>query len=508
MTLPLTQWWPLLVGPLLIAAFAPRDEGAAAPWRTGPELARATLCGALVTAMSTLWLVRFTYPIKPWMASDFYEYCATVGAARDSHTGMMSAQRSAFTAMPSAWLSESFGLIDGMGLAASVAMFVLGVGLYLWGRALGGVSAGLLTALVGPAFPPLVALSRNLSFYPESTAIYTLGAACGALALRYRTAPAVVAGAVGAGLCFLVDPRGLFFGLPVLCATLLAALWNHPRRWPLNLTLIALVMVVAWFSGKSAYANAHSLEGTMDLRMRIQDRGLATGALRPPFMAYNQYIWGRSDPLGIPNTVRWTLEESLAVPKTTMDEQTLRNIDALLTPWRDGLLALGGLALLGLTRGPERLARLFALIAGVVPFAAALSGAITVQFARPHYLANAMPFFPLVVGLGVAALLSLPSPIFGEAPAVGPRSWARPLAAFVLGLVLTMGGAPSPLSPTAAWREPFPQADDDIRTAVRRAQAGAAGELDPMRAGCVTALMADMEAGHPVGGELFGGVAP
>jgi hypothetical protein len=508
MTLPLTQWWPLLVGPLLIAAFAPRDEGAAAPWRTGPELARATLCGGLVAAMSTLWLVRFTYPLKPWMASDFYEYCASVGAVRDPHTGLMSAQRSAFTALPSAWLSESFGLIDGMGLAASLAMFVFGVGLYLWGRALGGVSAGLITALVGPAFPPLVALSRNLSFYPESTAIFTLGAACGALALRYRTPAALLAGAAGAGLCFLVDPRGLFFGLPVLCATLLAALWSHPRHWPMNLSLVTTVMVAAWFLGKTAYADAHSLEGTMDLRMRIQDRGLATGALRPPFMAYNQYIWGRSDPLGIPNTVRWTLEESLAVPKTTLDDQTLRNIAALLSPWRDGILALSALALLSLTRGPERLPRLLALIAGVVPFLAALSGAITVQFARPHYLANAMPFFPLMVGLGVAALLSLPSPIFGKDPASGPRSWARPIAAFVLGLVLTLGGLPSPLSPTAPWREPFPQADDDIRTAVRRAQAGAAGELDPMRAACVTALIADVEAGRPIAGALFGGVAP
>lgn len=508
MTLPLTQWWPLLVGALLIAAFAPRDAGAAAPWRTGPELARATFCGALVAGLSALWLVRFTYPATPWMASDFYEYCASVGAVRDPQTGLMSAQRSAFTALPSAWLSTRLGLIDGMGLAASAAMFVLGVGLYLWGRALGGVSAGLLTALVGPAFPPLVALSRNLSFYPESTAIYTLGAACGALALRYRTAPALLAGAVGSGLCFLVDPRGLFFGLPVLCATLLAALWSHPRRWPLNLSLVVGVMVVAWFLGKWAYAEAHSLEGTMDLRMRIQDRGLATGALRPPFMAYNQYIWGRSDPLGIPNTVRWTLEESLAVPKTTLDDQTLRNMGALLLPWRDGLLALGGLGLLGLLRGPERLARLLALVAGVVPFAAALSGAITVQFSRPHYLANAIPFFPLLVGLGVAALMGLPSPIFGAATAEGPRAWARPVGAAALALVLTLGGVPSPLSPTAAWREPLPQADDDIRSAVRRAQAGAAGELDPMRAACVMALMDDIDAGRPVGGALFGGIAP
>ncbi|MCK6522246.1 hypothetical protein L6R49_12490 [Myxococcota bacterium] len=508
MTLPLLQWWPLLAGPLLIAAVAPRDAGAAAPWRTGPELARATLCGALVAGLSGLWLVRFTYPVKPWMASDFYEYCATVGAVRDHTTGLISAQRSVFTALPSAWLSEHLGLVDGMGVAAILSMFVLGLSLYLWGRALGGVSAGLLTALVGPAFPPLVALSRNLSFYPESTAIFTFGAACGALALRYRTAPAIAAGAIGAGLCFLVDPRGLFFGLPVLCATLLAALWNHPRRWPLNLAIFAGLTAFAWFLGKWAYANAHSLEGTMDLRMRIQDRGLNTEALRPPFMAYNQYIWGRSDPLGIPNTVRWTLEESLAVPKTTIDEQTLRNIKNMLTPWLDGLLALGAVTLLGLTRGPERLARLFALIAGVVPFAAALSGAITVQFARPHYLANALPFFPLLVGLGVGTLMSLPSPIFGAAPAEGPRAWVRPIAAFILGLVLTLGGVPSPLSPTAEWREPFPQADDDIRSAVRQASAGTAGELDAMRAGCVTALMADIDAGRPVGGALFGSVAP
>lgn len=506
MTLLFYPWWPAAAAALLAGACAwtaPRD--AEHPPRWPLELALALACGLWVALAGGQWLVRFALVGTTWSCSDFYEYCAATDALRQGDPAAFSAQRSALAAWPGAWWARLHGIVDGLAFGATLSAGLLGAALYGWGRALAGPTAGLGAALLAPALTPLVLLPRTLSLYPQSTALFALGAAGAALALRSSRPAGLLAGGAGTGLCFLADPRGLFWGLAFLGLSGLAAVWAPPRRWPLNLTLVLLPVLLSWKAGEVVYQAAFPLETVMNLHMRMQERGIFQTALRPPHAAPAEYIWGRTDPRDIPTTVRFLVEESGQVPPASwQNRETRDNVADFVTPLAGGVLVCAGLGLLNLLRGPARLRRLAALVGTAVPFAAAFSGAVKVQYARPHYLANAWPLVAVLLGLGLAALLDgAPWP-----PSRAGRWWtpARVVGGAALGVALALGGLPTPLSPRWEGRDPLPRSDQDLLSALRRANTGDTAGLDEMRTRCVQALQADLAQGLAPGGTLYGGV--
>ncbi|MDP7113182.1 MAG: hypothetical protein QGH45_14510, partial [Myxococcota bacterium] len=107
--------------------------------------------------------------------------------------------------------------------AAVVSMGFVGTGLYLWGRAVGGVGAGLVVVLLVGAVPDLAMMSRMVSSYPAILALWTLGAGVAAYALRFPHWGTALAAGVGCGAVLASDARGVVPGALILVVCLAAA---------------------------------------------------------------------------------------------------------------------------------------------------------------------------------------------------------------------------------------------------------------------------------------------
>jgi hypothetical protein len=89
-----------------------------------------------------------------------------------------------------------------------------------------------------------------------------------------------------------------------------------------------------------------------------------------------------------------------------------------------------------------------------VPFLLSLDSAIVVKESRSRFLANALPFLPVLLGVGAASLAGL------------GRDWKRTVAAALLGLLILFGAVPTWLSPVASWRMPASVSDRELQRAL------------------------------------------
>ena len=289
--------------------------------------------------------------------------------------------------------------------SSTAALGILAAGLYLWGRALHSRLAGVAAALASCALAPLLLLSRMMSFYPETTAVFTLAAGLTAVAVRFTSPVSLAIASLGAVLCLLVDLRGLLFALCFLVLILLAAARAPRRRWPARLAIPALVLGLGWTAADHAYLpQTASLETQVDLKRRLLDRGIAVpAALEEPLET--AYVWGRSDPREIPQTLLGLQRQSAALQSgVLMDETAQRHLDAYLRPWTpllSGALLVGAL---GISFGALRWWRLLTLVGTAAPFVVALKGAVELQRAFLRFLATGEPIMALILGLGFAVL--------------------------------------------------------------------------------------------------------
>lgn len=518
----------LVAAPLVLWVLLPGPPGPAAPERrsVGVDLALALLCGVGLALADGLNFARYGLAPQPLLCTDFHEYCASVGALILDHPAGVSPQRSPIAFLPSAVLGKLLGLVDGMAVAALLAMAVIGASLYLWGRALHGRVAGVLAVILSTALTPLVSLSRTLSLYPELAATFTFGAAACALALRFGTPLALLAAGIGAGACFLVEGRGLFWGLSYLGLALLAALWprpDRPGRWlpdtVLGLGAVLAPVALSWWLGHRFLGGVACLEQVMDPASRVYQSGLEMLPVAGAEVVRSCFVWGRSSPLELPRTLGWLAQQSARVPPETWQTvEVRRNLALLVGPLQPLILGGSVLAVLGMLRGPQRLARLAALLGTAVPFVAALVGAVRLQRAHIHYLSTPAPLAALVLGLGVAVLLhggaGLPvldaawRRVMARVPAPPRPTLVREALCVLLVVLLATGTLPSVLSPVASWRVPY-------RHDIKHMQAMLFdGDEGPEHAAGVTVnpacrLLLDRQAeqGIPPQGTLYGGVS-
>ena len=428
-----------------------RASGPWTAWAWRVDLGLAAAFGLSGGLLAAIWLAPFAIR-GGWGSSDLAEYCTLVatqagGGAADLRT------RSLLPGLPAVLLAPIFGVLDASGISAWGSMVVCASGLYLWGRAVHGRVAGACAALSTGLLPPLLVFSRDLGFYPEQAAVFSLGAAGAALALRLRSLPALALGTLGAGLCFLVDLRGLLWGVTFLGLVGIAALGAPARRWPLRLGLVALGIGLAWGAGRWTYGpQTAPLEQQADLAGRLQEVGLAAPAeLQRP--APTAYVWGWSNPTQIPSTLLELRRRSALVPSTlagTTDALQARR--TMVDPWRGLAIGAAVLAALGLLRGREGGWRALALVGTLAPFLVALDGAIRFQQSSIRFLGQAAPALAMLIGVAWATA----SDGLREGGTATSR-WPspRPLLAVLLWLALVVGALPSPLSPAAAWRSPI-----------------------------------------------------
>lgn len=526
---------PLGLVPLGIWLVSPRAaSGVDTPWSWPKELGLAALVGTLYAALCGAWLARFYLIGDNFLCSDFHEYCSSVSALAMDEPERFTKQRSAAAALPAALLSREHGIIDGMAWAALLSSALIGAGLTLWGRAAHSRLAGVAAALSAATMMPVVVMSRTLSLYDEMTGWFLLGGAGAAVAWRLRSPGALFFAGIGVGLAGLADFRGLFWAVSYLGLGLAAALWPAPGvaglgryalRAALNLIAFVVPVVYAWRLGPWAYRFNIGLEAVMNPRQRFVEWGFTDPALTAPFTAESSYIWGSSPPEDIPKTILWVMQETAKIPRAAWDTADLhRLLSEHVTPWTPLWAAAAALTALSLLRGPDRFARLVAVVGAGVPFFMAFKGAVELQRAQLHYLGSSMPIFAVLMGVAWATLCEGASPAWLSQHLDTLRAWLwaplrrwprlhdgltpsvrSTLGGVVLGLFV-LGALPSFVSPQASWRRHWAYGEGEILTLIGAAARGVDPGRSDQHKACVEALKAEKDAGRSPYGTLYGGV--
>lgn len=424
----------------------------------------AALCGGV-------WLAPFTTPGTRAVGSpDFAEYCWHTTLFLTDALHEWGENRSMVAGLLPGLLARKLGVLDGLLTASLLSLGGIGGGVYLWARALhsrsAGVAAGLLVAAVGP----LALLGRTLTFYPEITAATVFASAGAAAALRWRTPLTVALAGIGAGLALLIDARGLLWALPAAGLGLWAAGLGPPeQRWPqrlrgLPLRLLALSLPL-WLSyqwGSWAYpSDARPLEGHVAVYDELRSRGVPLPAYTHPTGRNTAFVWGRTDLRELPWTLRYVQHQGTYVPDWYRDRpEVVAGWARSGKPWLWPALFALVVGAVGLRRRPWLLAGL----AGTsLAFVLAFEGAVVLKTSNLRFVGSAMPFLPVWLGVGLGVLVE------GALPAAGQPTQRGGWAAAVLGIGLllsVLGVVPSILSPTAAWRVPWPTAEGALRTAL------------------------------------------
>ena len=250
-----------------------------------------------------------------YYSSNFLDHCISLVHFQDS-SDISSPKRSRLAGLLPWLLSRRMGLLDGLAWGALISSGLIGSSIYVWARALAGRLAGISGVLLSLSMAPLVATSRNLTFYPEIIAGLSVGAAACAVAARVpKAVPMLFAGA-GIGGCLLIDARGLIWALPLLGGTGLVALF-HPgskKERALRVGALLLPLCVAWFVGAWAYGpQSHSLEEQVDVRSLYYAFDPENPLLAKPWSYSSRYIWGHSPLWEIPMTLRFMYAQA-AIP--------------------------------------------------------------------------------------------------------------------------------------------------------------------------------------------------
>lgn len=390
---------PLLV--LVVLRALPKGEAEA----RHPRLAEAV--GVLAALAVGTWNVA---QVGGWFlspavltASDFTQYCH---AAIDMGRGAVeevATSRSRFAAWLPGQLVSSVGVLDALWLGSTLpGVLLLHLGTYLWARALHSRAAGIAAVIAIGFVPPVVTMTRTVTFYPALVGCTAMATGLAVAAVRWPRAPFLVGGAVACALLPLLDVRGLLWApapLFLLGVGVVRASWRARG-------VAALALFVAfegsWYAGQFAYpARAQGMEAQAWFYAdeAVRSAGLQAEFTYPP--VGGGFVWGRT-PIGtLPSTFAALREISEAIPpgvrtaRAAMEGRT-RNLMPLLP-----LAAAAGLAAAGaLVRAPLRLG---ALLASMAPYAVMVAQAAAI-IAHPRYLGSGLAGLPVLVGVAAAAL--------------------------------------------------------------------------------------------------------
>lgn len=418
------------------------------------EAALALVCGVGFAVATTCWLAPYHLTGHALSASDFAQYCESVGAVQAGHARGVHPQRSMYEALLPGTLARSYGIMGGLVLSAAIAQAVTGASLYVWARAVAGRAAGVSAVAFAAAMLPLVLLGRTATFYPQTVAAVTLAAACAAVALTVRSAGALLVAGVAAGLAALWDVRGLYWaGVTVLaCAPAVwvgpdgPAQWAWPWRWlrraatprAVRAAALLLPLALSWGAG-GAYTPPNAQGLTVQTMNFVKDAPGAASLAQE--RAQHDLVWGRTS-VGEGNAA---LAEVAALNASVRPDAVPGGLArAAVVPW----LAPAALALVAIVVTLRRSG--WALAAALVPglpFAASLVWAVRVG-GHLRYLGVSAPVLACWIGVGACLALRGDRGPF-------PRR-LRPFVVVGALLLLVSGVFPGWLSPEAPWRERYP----------------------------------------------------
>ncbi len=423
------------------------------PFRVLPELLLGLAAGAGAAALAFAWLAPF-HLAESLTAADFLDYCTGVVSLVDADPSLWPLKRARLAGWPAARLSQQHGVVDGLLIAAIAATGLMSTGLYLWGSALAGRSAGLATVALALSMSPLVIQARMLSYYPVVNATLALAASGVAIAARVRSLPAFLGAGLGIGLCLNADLRALVWALPFLGVSLLVAILGKvpPRVKAARLLALGLPLVAAHSLGQWSYPRAaYSLEQQLDVRPLFHLHGARGQGFRPPFDYSSRYIWGTSPLSEIPETLSFLARQARIAPPPDVQMHTPQGLlQRQVLPWVEAARWLVPLALVLLVVKGQPLMALV-LSATCLPYLVALRGTLGMVELYPRFLTQSLPAVALCGGVAAGLLWeALPWTRLGR-----PGPMLATLTGGALALALTLGAIDSPLSPVAPWRLPW-----------------------------------------------------
>jgi hypothetical protein len=364
---------------------------------------------------------------------------------------------------------------------AQGAVFCVGAGLYLWGRALVGAEAGLLGVILALAFPEIVLLVATPTAYPVIVAIWVIGSAFAALAWARPSAGRCLAAALASALVFASDVRGILPGIACSLLTLLACLrLSGLTARVLGVGALALALGGSWGIHYLLPIRLLTLEAMLETSLQVAHERAGLPLPRRMIQDGRGYAWGRSSPMRLLESYR-----HVRAVRRQFDDPSLRTPDLVfarekrMKPLLTPALPLGALApfvgapplAAGAPLQPwwrrwgllQRLALLTC-----VPGLLLLLQVWRYEYAE-RYAALAWPSLVVLVACGIVALAGR----------------GRPLILYLgLGAALLLW-LPSPLRLDAGWRLPFGTPEELRACVVGTNDAGVANQ--PNVANCLAA---------------------
>ena len=443
--------WPTLTAIALCTVWARRTQ----PNSASPTPARSTPLGLellLVVVFAAIFavLTGLQFPKYHIIGGDYSEidvagYCRSLGSLRDGVPADWGAKHSPLAGLLLLIPTRQIGILGALTGGALVSASVLGLGIYSWARIAGGRVAGACAVLLAAANQTFVGLARNPSFYPETTALCVLGVAGVAAALRWRTVPALLVGACGAGLILVADVRFLTIGL--WCAGLvgISAGIGPVRGLPARLLCVLGPLALSWWV--AGLAHTAVMGGRLQAGVVRQTIGYLKEVhqfeeLERQALIATDFSWGVFPISALPAALKSLAKIAQWVP--TGDGATeLAARAAWLNPWLIPLAVAFAAALPMIRRRPS------AWIAVFAPAFPLLLNLYVVfhTFAQPTYYTLGMTAFPVMLGVGIAA----------AGGAVSGEHWRLRPSIGLIGLLTlaVLGVIPGFLSPVAPWRVPY-----------------------------------------------------
>ena len=480
---------PLILLPLGLGWLFGRDNSADKSWGW-PLLLQGLAAGIIFVIASDLWLVGYHLD-NEFTSSDLLEYCDGVLTLQGG-ADVWPPSRSKLAGIIPALLGGWEGPIQALRRGAILGATLVGAGIFVWARLLGGRVAGWAAVCLALTLGPLTHLPRMLSFYPEITAALTWAAVASVwLVLRPSIKSALWAG-IGLGLCCLIDARGLpyaaLFGFGLFC-WLLFSLRREALR-PLVVMLIPLL--ISWPLGRLAYSSqVGSLEAQLDMSPLESVLQLSQGedAVLPPIRGESSdrapLVWGRTSLVDLPAALGG-LANSWPDESPLEREGGLFTLETRVRPWLPLVMFTLPVAF-WLVWIKIRSKGVVALGVSILPTVVAaplvLMVLIPTSDAPSRFITMLLPPMAVCMGLAFEGFVRA-APSDGRIN-ISPTARNATLGLVLLGIV--SGWAPTSLAPDAGWRSPWRAVAEHDRIA-QRVSEGDYLERGALGAECLRAI--------------------
>ena len=415
--------------------------------------------------------------LAAYNSADFIDYCSGL-LHMSGEEAPWPAKRSKLAGLLPLWMTVRYDTVEAFRAAALLSTFLVGAGLYTWGRALAGRTAGLLSVVAALGFAPITRLPRMLNYYPEATALFVIAAAMVSVGLVSAKQRRLGWLGAGVGLALCADVRGLVWAVPWTLAGLLV-IWRLTAERRLALRAFLVPILLSFFVGRWAYpAGTASFESQLDVRPLYHEvHGSEMPEHLPPYGEGGGFVWGRSAPWRLPQTGVFVLHQlTIPPPPNFPPDVSEFSQDNHLKPLNR---VWWGAAFLAAVVLRKRTRILVALGVSVAPFAIGFAAQHGMAEIFARFLAQLLPGLAVVIGVALAGLLeALP---LGR---TGRVSAAKTLGALGLAWACVMGVVSTPLSPYASWRRPWPYVGEIQRVNPERP----GPDLNALGEACVSGL--------------------